>query len=265
VSSPEAAQALADAGIKVVGLANNHVMDFTERGLLDTLERLRKAGVSYAGAGENLAEAEDALILKIKGKRIGILSFSDVVPRYSWAEANHPGIATAKEADRVVGAVRRTRPKVDILIMVFHWGTQFLQEPIPRQVFLAQEAQRAGADLVLGAHPHVLQGVGCVGRAPVVYSAGNFVFPTMSAPTRRTAIFEFEFSSDQPVSVRLVPAVIDEHGAPQLVGGEARMDILDEMTKLSKPLGLQFGEDLGSCSDVAVPAPVAPAASPPPA
>ena len=264
VSSPEAAQALADASIKVVGLANNHVMDFTEHGLLDTLERLRKAGVSYAGAGENLAEAEDALILKIKGKRIGILSFSDVVPRYSWAEANHPGIATAKEADRVVGAVRRTRPKVDILIMVFHWGTQFLQEPIPRQVFLAQEAQRAGADLVLGAHPHVLQGVGCVGRTPVVYSAGNFVFPTMSAPTRRTAIFEFEFSGDQPISVRLAPAVIDEHGAPQLVSGEARLDILDEMTKLSKPLGLQFSEDLGSCGDVAVPAPVAPAASSPP-
>jgi poly-gamma-glutamate capsule biosynthesis protein CapA/YwtB (metallophosphatase superfamily) len=265
VTAPDAAQTLSDAGIKVVGLANNHVMDFTEHGLLDTLERLRKAGVSYAGAGENLAEAEGALILKVKGKRIGILSFSDVVPRYSWAEANHPGIATAKEADRVVGAVSRTRPKVDILIMVFHWGTQFLQEPIPRQVFLAQEAQRAGADLVLGAHPHVLQGVGCVGRAPVVYSAGNFVFPTMSAPTRRTAIFEFEFSGDQPISVRLVPAVIDEHGAPQLVSGEARVDILDEMTKLSKPLGLQFNEDSGSCSDVAAPAPIAPAASSPPA
>jgi poly-gamma-glutamate synthesis protein (capsule biosynthesis protein) len=265
VSSPEAAQAIAGAGIKVVGLANNHVMDFTEHGLMDTLERLRKAGVSYAGAGENLAQAEGALILKIKGKRIGILSFSDVVPKYSWAEADHPGIATAKEADRVVAAVRRTRPKVDILIMVFHWGTQFVQEPIARQVFLAQEAQRAGADLVLGAHPHVLQGVGCIGRAPVVYSAGNFVFPTMSAPTRRTVIFEFEFSGDQPISVRLVPAVIDEHGAPQLVSGEARVDILDEMTKLSKPLGLQFNEDSGSCSDVAAPAPIAPAASSPPA
>jgi poly-gamma-glutamate capsule biosynthesis protein CapA/YwtB (metallophosphatase superfamily) len=231
VSSPEAAPALADAGIKVVGLANNHVMDFTEHGLMDTLERLRKAGVLFAGAGE----------------------------------ADHPGIATAKEADRVVAAVRRARPKVDILIMVFHWGTQFVQEPIPRQVFLAQEAQRAGADLVLGAHPHVLQGAGCIGRAPVVYSAGNFVFPTMSAPTRRTAIFEFEFSGDRTISVRLVPAVIDEHGAPQLVSGEARQDILDEMTKLSKPLGLQFNEDSGTCSDAAVPAPVAPAASSPPA
>jgi poly-gamma-glutamate capsule biosynthesis protein CapA/YwtB (metallophosphatase superfamily) len=265
VSSPEAAQAIAGAGIKVVGLANNHVMDFSEQGLRDTIERLRKAGVSYAGAGENLAEAEGALILKIKGKRIGILSFSDVVPKYSWAEAEHPGIATAKEADRVVAAVRRTRPKVDILIMVFHWGTQFVQEPIPRQVFLAQEAQRAGADLVLGAHPHVLQGVGCIARAPVVYSAGNFVFPTMSAPTRRTVIFEFEFSGDQPISVRLVPAVIDEHGAPQLVSGDARLDILDEMTKLSKPLGLQLNEDSGSCSDVAAPGPIAPAASSPPA
>jgi len=118
---------------------------------------------------------------------------------------------------------------------------------------------------VLGAHPHVLQGVGCVGRAPVVYSAGNFVFPTMSAPTRRTVVFEFEFSGDQPISVRLVPAVIDEHGAPQLVSGEARLDILNEMNKLSKPLGLQFNEDSGSCSDAAVPAPVAPAASSPPA
>jgi poly-gamma-glutamate synthesis protein (capsule biosynthesis protein) len=264
VSSPQAAQALAQGGIKVVGLANNHTMDFTDHGLLETFDRLRKAGVQFAGAGENLAAAEDALIVQVKGRRIGILSFSDVVPRYSWAQENHPGIATGKEADRVVAAIRSTRPKVDILILLLHWGTQFVSEPIPRQQFLAEQAQRAGADLVLGAHPHVLQGVGCYGRVPVVYSAGNFVFPTMSLPTRRTAIFEFEFPLGGPPSLHLVPVLIDEQGAPQLVEGDTRQDILLEMNKLSQPLGLQLNGDTGTCSDVSVPAtpPVAPAAPP---
>lgn len=264
VSSPQAAQALAQGGIKVVGLANNHTMDFTDHGLLETFDRLRKAGVLFAGAGENLATAEDALVVQIKGRRIGILSFSDVVPRYSWAGENHPGIATGKETDRVVEAIRRARPKVDILILLLHWGTQFVSEPVPRQLFLAQQAQRAGADLVLGAHPHVLQGVGCLSRVPVVYSAGNFVFPTMSLPTRRTAIFEFEFPLTSPPSLHLVPVLIDEQGAPQLVEGDTRQDILSEMSKLSLPLGLQLTGDTGSCSDISAPAqsPVVPAAPP---
>ncbi len=264
VRSPQAAQALAQGGIMVVGLANNHTMDFTDHGLLETFDRLRKAGVLFAGAGENLAAAEDALIVQIKGRRIGILSFSDVVPRYSWAEETRPGIATGKEADRVVEAIRRARPKVDILILLLHWGTQFVSEPVPRQLYLAQQAQRAGADLVLGAHPHVLQGVGCLGRVPVVYSAGNFVFPTMSLPTRRTAIFEFQFTLSGPPSLHLVPVMIDEQGAPQLVEGDTRQDILSEMSKLSQPLGLQLNGDMGSCSDVSVPAtPAAAPAAPP--
>lgn len=262
VSSPQAAEALAQGGIKVVGLANNHSMDFTEHGLLETFDRLRKAGVLFAGAGENLAAAEDALVVQIKGMRIGILSFSDVVPRYSWAEETRPGIATGKEAERVVEAIRRARPKVDLLILLLHWGTQFVSEPVPRQLYLAQQAQRAGADLVLGAHPHVLQGVSCLGRVPVVYSAGNFVFPTMSLPTRRTAIFEFQFTQSGPPSLHLVPVMIDEQGAPQLVKGDTRQDILSEMSKLSQPLGLQLNGDTGSCSEISVPAtppvPVAP-------
>ncbi len=249
VASPDAAPALHEAGISVVGLANNHTMDYTERGFRDTLKRLRAAGVSYAGGGKNLAAAEAPLIVEIKGRKVGILSFSDVVPRYFWAENHRPGIATAKEDDRLLAAVRRARPKVDILIVALHWGVQFSQEPSPRQLSLAREAQQAGADLILGAHPHVLQGVGCLGRVPVVYSAGNFVFPTMKASTRRTAIFEFEFSSSRPPVVRLVPAVLDDRGAPQLVEGESRQSILSEMNQLSLPLGLRFDGDSGACSE----------------
>ncbi len=254
VRSPNAARALHDAGIQVVGLANNHTMDYTEQGLLDTFARLRAAHVLFAGAGNNIAEAEAPLIVERKGRRIGILSFSDVVPKYSWAEPDRPGIATAKETVPVIEAVRRARPRVDILIVVFHWGVQFDREPSERQKSLALETQRAGADLILGAHPHVLQGVACLDRVPVVYSAGNFAFPTSSLPTRRAAIFEFDFSTDaapvvqtSPV-VRLVPLLIDERGAPQLAPDDVRADILTEMTQLSSPLGLHLDADSGSCA-----------------
>jgi len=263
VRSPNAARALHDAGIQVVGLANNHTMDYTEQGLLDTFARLRAAHVLFAGAGNNIAEAEAPLIVEKKSRRIGILSFSDVVPKYSWAEPDRPGIATAKETVPVIEAVRRARPRVDILIVVFHWGVQFDREPSERQKSLALETQRAGADLILGAHPHVLQGVGCLDRVPVVYSAGNFAFPTSSLPTRRTALFEFDFSADaapvvqtSPV-VRLVPLLIDERGAPQLAPDDVRADILTEMTQLSSPLDLHLDGDSGSCA--ASPAPPPPA------
>jgi len=256
VGSPEAASALHEAGIGVVALANNHTMDFTEQGLRDTVKRLNRAGVMHVGGGENLTEAEDLLVVNLKGRRLGLLSFSDVVPRYSWAEANRPGIATAKDAERVVEAVRRARGKADILILILHWGIQFSEEPSPRQEFLAQQAQLAGADLVLGAHPHVLQGIGCLGRVPVVYSAGNFVFPTMSMPTRRTGIFEFDFSDAASPMARLVPLVIDESGAPQLADKESQQEILSHMRQLSLPLGFRFTGDRGTCGELPARSPV---------
>ncbi|MBZ5527899.1 MAG: CapA family protein [Acidobacteriia bacterium] len=253
-TSPLAAEAVAGAGIQVVGLANNHTMDYTEHGLLETFERLEAAGVHYTGAGKNIAAAEDALILEMKGRRVGILSFSDVVPRFSWAEAARPGIASAKEVDRVVEAVRRARPRVDILIVLFHWGVQFDREPSPRQEFLARETQKAGADLILGAHPHVLQGIACLGAVPVVYSAGNFVFPVSGFYTRRSAIFEFEFPAQGAPSVRLIPAMIDDLGAPQIAASGPREDILAEMARLSQPLGLTLENGSGSCRVEAAPA-----------
>lgn len=261
-TSPLAARALAGAGIQIVGLANNHTMDYTEHGLLDTFERLDAAGVRYTGAGKNIAAAEDALILEIQGRRVGILSFSDVVPRYSWAEASRPGIASAKEVERVVDAVRRARPRADLLIVLFHWGVQFDREPSPRQEFLARQTQQAGADLILGAHPHVLQGIACFGAVPVVYSAGNFVFPVSGFFTRRGAIFEFEFPPQGSPSVRLVPTVIDDRGAPQIAETGPREEILSEMARLSQPLGLALENGSGSCRPESAPAP-APAAEKP--
>ncbi len=247
-TSPEAARALRSAGIRVAALANNHTMDYTERGLLDTLKQLTAAGIVPVGAGENLRNAEQVQVVELRGLRIGFLSFSDVVPRYYWAEGDRPGIASSKYIGRVRAAIARARSQVDTLAIIFHWGEMFASEPSPRQRELAQAAQRAGADLILGAHPHVLQGVGCLGPVPVVYSAGNFVFATRNPAARRSAIFEIRISREKIESVRVVPVLLDSQGRPHLAAGEEARRILTEMEQLSTQLGARFVNHTATCS-----------------
>ena len=246
-TSPQAAQALRDAGIDIATLANNHTMDYTEQGLLDTLERLESVGVVAAGGGENLREAEQVKVFEIKGVRVGILSLSDVVPKYYWAESDRPGIASAKYLGRVRRVIRRARPQADVLIVAFHWGEMFTPRPNEREQELARVAQQAGADLVLGAHPHVLQGVGCLEGAPVVYSAGNFVFPTKNAKAKRSAIFEVAVEGGKIGAVRVVPILLDAEGIPHLATGSVARGILAEMDELSTELGATFADGSASC------------------
>jgi len=246
-TSAVAARALAAAGIRVAGLANNHTMDYTERGLFDTLDKLDSAAILPVGGGKNIDAAERLQIVEVRGRRIGFLAFSDVVPRYYWAEENRPGIASAKDVPRLQRIIAGARPHAETLVVIFHWGKQLARQPTRRQWELARAAQRAGADLILGAHPHVLQGIGCVGRVPVVFSAGNFVFSSRRGVARRSAIFEIEFQEAHAASVRVVPVQLDEQGAPRLAEGAAAREILDEMSRFSSRLEAGFAEDTASC------------------
>jgi poly-gamma-glutamate synthesis protein (capsule biosynthesis protein) len=125
----------------------------------------------------------------------------------------------------------------------------FTPRPNRRQLVWARAAQQSGADLVLGAHPHVLQGIGCFGSAPVVYSAGNFVFPTRNKVARRSAIFEITLAGAKVESVRVVPVLLDSKGRPRLATGIAAESIRSEMELLSKELGAGFTGDTASCSE----------------
>ncbi len=253
-TSLDAARAMRDAGVRVAALANNHTMDYQEQGMLDTLARLDSAGIASVGGGESIEAAEGTRVVEIQGVRFGLLAFSDVVPPGYQAGLGRPGIASAKDVDRMRGVISSARAHADVLVVIFHWGIQKARTPSPRQRELARAAQQAGADLILGGHPHVLQGVGCLGDVPVVYSAGNFVFPTSRAAARRTAIFEIEFSRKPESSkprvdfVRLVPALIDDGGAPQLLMGRAGNSIRNEMATLSWQLGARVDGDRLQCS-----------------
>jgi poly-gamma-glutamate synthesis protein (capsule biosynthesis protein) len=257
-SAPDAAQALADAGFDVAALANNHTMDYTERGLLDTLDRLHAAGITAVGGGKNLSEAESVRIVEASGLRFGFVSFSDVVPAYYWAQDDRPGIASSKENPRVEAAIRTARPQVDFLTVVFHWGEQLSRRPTSRQKTLARMAATAGADLILGAHPHVLQGIGCVGRTPVIYSAGNFVFPSSRLASQRTAILEIlvELTTSSgsgnsrntyQVRIRPRPAIGDENGVVRMAEPALAELILGEIRRFSSGLGAKFEGPVATC------------------
>jgi poly-gamma-glutamate synthesis protein (capsule biosynthesis protein) len=174
--SLEWAQVLRDAGIGLVTLANNHVMDFGAEGLFATLEALRQAGVRHVGAGRNRNEACAPVYVELAQRRVAFLGRSAVIVRApTYAAEDVPGVAFL-DAEETVNAIRACRSGADLVILMVHWGIEEYSYPSLAQRALARQFVDAGADLILGHHPHVLQGVEAIGAGIAAYSLGNFVF-----------------------------------------------------------------------------------------
>ena len=175
------------AGIDAVALANNHTLDFGRTAFLDTLRYARRFGVATAGGGVDLRAARRPALLEAGGLRIAFLAFSDVRPPGFDARPGRAGTAPAFP-DLVAGDVRAARRRADAVVVYFHWGVERAFRPSGRQRALARVALDAGATVVLGAHPHVLQPVERRSRRLVAWSLGNFVFGANSPATDRTGI-----------------------------------------------------------------------------
>jgi poly-gamma-glutamate capsule biosynthesis protein CapA/YwtB (metallophosphatase superfamily) len=175
-------------GLDVVTVANNHAGDYGSQALLDTVRDGRAAGLLVVGGGVNEGAAVSPAIATVGGLRIAFVGFSDVNPAGFNAGLRTPGTAKADPAV-VAAAIRGARHRADIVVAWFHWGTELHPEPSARQHELAAVALGAGAQVVLGAHPHVFGGVETAPRRSVVaWTLGNFVFPAISADTARTGI-----------------------------------------------------------------------------
>lgn len=175
-SSSEWAKVLRRAGVGLVSLANNHTMDFGSVGLFDTMEALRQADVNFVGAGRNRDEACAPVFLDIAQRRIAFLARSAViVSAPTYATETIPGAAFL-DVDQTVGAIRTCRTRADLVVLMVHWGIEEYSYPSLAQRALAEQFIEAGADLILGHHPHVLQGVEQFGAGMAVYSLGNFAF-----------------------------------------------------------------------------------------
>jgi hypothetical protein len=174
--APRSIDAIRDARIDCLSLANNHMMDYGPEGIHDTCKALSAAGIRHVGAGDTEAMANNPVIIQSNDYVIGVLAFCDVVqisPLY--AGPTFAGVAKG-EPDLCSKHINDLRPHVDWLIVQMHWGTELSQLPSPRQRDWARKMVAAGADLILGHHAHVLQPIEIIEEVPVAYSLGNFIF-----------------------------------------------------------------------------------------
>ena len=202
--SPEKVSMLQEMGIDIVSLANNHAMDFGREALLDTCDTLDKAGIYRVGAGKNLDEAKKAEILTVKGRKIGFLGASRVIPEGSWgATSSAAGMLITYDPAVLLQEIEKTKQECDYLIVYVHWGIERHDRPEEYQRTLGQQYIDAGADLVIGSHPHVLQGIEYYKGKPIVYSLGNFVFGS-SIPKSMLLTADWD---GENTSLHLIPAV----------------------------------------------------------
>lgn len=212
-ADPALASRLKRSGFNMLNLANNHTQDSGRSGLADTMAALTRAKISYCGAAQSLAHAEQPRIVKVHGLKVGFLGFCDTPPEAIYPAPNLPSVAMCS-MDGVVRLVAEAARKADIVVVSFHWGVEYDTRPTPRQCGLARAAVAAGATLVLGSHPHVPQGFEMVprpggGRALIAYSLGNFIFDPRIADAARTCVLKVAMDRRGIQSARFVPVMID--------------------------------------------------------
>ncbi|WP_346835505.1 CapA family protein [Paenibacillus polymyxa] len=206
-SSPKALTAMAAAGVDAVNLANNHILDQGTSGLLDTLKYLDEKGIAHAGAGRNAKEAYAPRYFERNGIKIALLGATRVMPEANWnASAKQPGVAGAYDSTAIVKSIREARNQADLVIVVAHWGKERATTLEPHQTELSHAFIDAGADLVIGGHPHVLQGMEQYKGKWIAYSTGNFIFSKSTVPaTWDTAIFQATCTRNGDCKMKLTP------------------------------------------------------------
>jgi len=231
-ADPRVRAGLRAAGFDALSLANNHAGDYGPRALVATVDLLRSAGLRPFGAGRDLAEARRAVVLERHGTTFGFLAFNaigetpEAGPGAPGANAvsmpPRTGPLDQRELNRVLDDVRRLAQRADVVVVLPHWGTQYTDRPEPVQERVARDLVQAGADLVVGGHPHWVQGASVLDGSLVVQSLGNFVFDMDFMPeTMEGLLLETTFWGEDLKGVRFVPYRMDADFAPRVVAHAA--------------------------------------------
>ena len=229
-TDPKHVELLLDMGVDIVSLANNHTLDFGKDALVDTMNTLDNAGILHVGAGEDKERAEALQVIEVNGKKFGFLAATRVIPVSQWnIEYGQPGLFATYDPTNLEKRIAEAKEECDFLTIYVHWGIERVEYPKAYERVLATKYFEAGADLVIGSHPHVLQGMEFIGEKPVFYSLGNYIFHSTIA---KTMLVEVTVKADGAASYRLLPAFA-EGGKTQLRVGENAQSLFDYMTRIS--------------------------------
>ncbi|MEV5412451.1 CapA family protein [Thermopolyspora sp. NPDC052614] len=241
---PSALTALKAAGVDVASMANNHGMDYMETGLRDSLAAIKRSRFPVIGIGRNAAEAYRPYRKVINGNRVSIIAATQVLDAefiQSWtATDTKGGLASAKNESRLLAAVRAARRNSDTVIVHLHWGTELVGCPTPMQRDLAVKLIRAGADVIVGGHAHILLGSGYLSGRYVNYGMGNFVFYNWGPETGTTGVLTLTINGRKVLKDTWTPARING-GVPVPLTGTARTQAIRDWKALRTCAGLDSG------------------------
>jgi len=211
-ADPDKVQSLVDAKIDVVTLANNHILDFSEEGMLETISVLDKAGIKHVGAGRNLSEATAPVIITKKNITIGVIGYTDNEPGWEATE-NKPGTAYVEvgDIDKVASSIKKLKEQVDIVIFTIHWGPNMREKPTKEFKDFAHNVIDSGADIFHGHSAHIFQGIEVYNRKLILYDTGDFVDDYVVDPelrNDRSFFYLVEVDKTGIKKLQLIPTLI---------------------------------------------------------
>ncbi|HEX2947973.1 MAG TPA: CapA family protein [Armatimonadota bacterium] len=238
-ANPAYLPAVKSSGIDAVSLANNHALDYGRQALVDALPRFNDAHLTVAGAGMDIDAASKPAYVTTQGGTVALVAASRVLPDASWsAGAHQPGLASAYDPTRLYAAIRAAHTQADIVIVYLHWGVERAEMPAAYQRQLAHGCITAGADAVIGSHPHVLQGFEYYQGKLIAYSLGNFVFTNQG---KSSAILQLTASKHHLNAVRVIPCLIDHYRPIRSISSQQRQQII--MLLQNRSFGVRITSD----------------------
>jgi poly-gamma-glutamate synthesis protein (capsule biosynthesis protein) len=239
---PSRVAMLQKAGFDGFSLANNHIMDFGAVGLEETLAALDGAKICHAGAGANLAAARTPAWFEVQGLPVAFLAYNMTYPHSYWAGPATPGTAIA-DRDQIVADVKAARARGAQVIVMLHWGDELSDDPRLDQRSLASALAEAGACLVVGAHPHVSQGVQRFRGAIAVYSVGDAVFGGHPLLAKDSLVVRARLNAQGLEHIELLSLRVnrrDTHSRPTIRTDAEAKPRLARVIELSRELGTKL-------------------------
>ena len=215
---PDAIEGLRDAGFDVLSVANNHIGDWGISAIENTLERLQNRSIVPIGAGLNAKEAYQSRVISKNGVRVAYFAFSEFETGFVETSEDAPGIAIIGDGEKMIESINDAKNNADIVVVSFHFGDEYQSKPNEYQQRITKRVVDAGADVVVGHHPHVVQPLERYNNSYIAYSLGNFVFDqNFSEETMIGAALEVVVANKKIKSARYRTVRLNNHFQPVFV------------------------------------------------